>query len=57
MILRSYFTPSGLDYNLGRVNIGGCDFSPRGYTYVDTVGDVELKTFALQPEDLDFKVF
>lgn len=52
----SYYTPSGLEYNLNRINIGGCDFSSRGYTYVDTVGDVALDTFALQDEDLLQKV-
>ena len=41
---------------MGRVNIGGCDFSERKYTYVDTPGDVDLDTFELQVEDLDYKV-
>lgn len=36
--------------------MGGCDFSPRPYTYVDTPGDVDLNTFTLQEEDLDYKV-
>ena len=31
---------SGSEYGLGRVNIGGCDFSDRPYTYCDT----EVKT-------------
>ena len=35
--------------------MGGCDFSPRTYTYVDTPGDVELDTFALQEEDTVYK--
>lgn len=52
----SYFSPSGLEYNIGRVNMGGCDFSWRTYTYADAEGDVELSTFALQPEDTDYKV-
>ena len=50
-ILASYFDPSGLDYSIGRVNMGGCDFSTRTYTYVDTPGDVALETFELQEED------
>ena len=41
---------------MNRINIGGCDFSMRGYTYVDTVGDVALDSFALQEEDIDMKV-
>ena len=46
----------GIGYNTGRVNIGGCDFSPRAYTYDDNPGDVSLEKFELQTEDLDFKV-
>lgn len=55
-LLRSYYAPSGLEYNLNRINIGGCDFSSRGYTYADTEGDVGLETFALQEEDLLQKI-
>ncbi|XP_018014405.1 lysosomal acid glucosylceramidase isoform X2 [Hyalella azteca] len=55
-LLRAYYSSSGLEYNLNRINIGGCDFSSRGYTYVDTEGDVALETFALQPEDLEQKI-
>ncbi|XP_047479433.1 lysosomal acid glucosylceramidase-like [Penaeus chinensis] len=55
-LLSSYFSASGLEYNLGRVNMGGCDFSWRTYTYADAEGDVELSTFALQPEDTDYKI-
>ena len=50
-IMASYFDPTGLDYSIGRVNMGGCDFSTRPYTYVDTPGDVALDTFELQEED------
>ncbi|KAK8392735.1 hypothetical protein O3P69_014875 [Scylla paramamosain] len=46
----------GLEYNLGRLNMGGCDFSWRTYTHVDTPGDTNLDTFALQPEDLEYKI-
>ena len=51
-LMASYFDPTGLDYSTGRVNMGGCDFSTRPYTYVDTPGDVDLDTFELQEEDL-----
>eukprot|EP00095_Tigriopus_kingsejongensis_P004043 maker-scaffold5_size1054832-snap-gene-5.13 protein:Tk04043 transcript:maker-scaffold5_size1054832-snap-gene-5.13-mRNA-1 annotation:"hypothetical protein LOTGIDRAFT_158016" len=54
--IRSYYSKSGLNYGTGRINIGSCDFSPRPYTYADTPGDVELSSFALQEEDLDFKI-
>ena len=49
--MASYFDDSGLDYSIGRVNMGGCDFSTRPYTYVDTPGDIALETFELQEED------
>ncbi|KAG7161549.1 Lysosomal acid glucosylceramidase-like 3, partial [Homarus americanus] len=50
----SYFSSSGIEYNLRRVNMGGCDFSWRTYTYCDTSGDVDLEAFALQPEDIEY---
>ncbi|XP_045605281.2 lysosomal acid glucosylceramidase [Procambarus clarkii] len=56
LLLGSYFSSSGIEYNIGRVNMGGCDFSWREYTYVDTEGDVDLNTFALQPEDTEYKI-
>ena len=55
-IIESYYDPKGLDYSIGRINMGGCDFSVRKYTYADTEGDVELETFALQDEDNLHKV-
>eukprot|EP00094_Tigriopus_californicus_P008405 TCALIF_08098-PB protein Name:"Similar to Gba Glucosylceramidase (Mus musculus)" AED:0.13 eAED:0.13 QI:29/0.92/0.8/1/0.92/0.93/15/0/1019 len=56
LLVEAYFAKTGLDYNIGRVNIGGCDFSTRPYTYVDTPGDVDLETFALAEEDTDYKI-
>ena len=56
MFIRSYYEETGLDYNIGRVNMGGCDFSTRQYTYLDTEGDTVLATFMLQAEDLLYKV-
>lgn len=46
---------------MGRVPIGGTDFSTRPYTYDDDVGDfggadANLTKFALQSEDFKFKV-
>ena len=55
-IIQSYYDPKGLDYSIGRINMGGCDFSVRKYTYADTEGDVELETFSLQDEDNLHKV-
>ncbi|KAK7070173.1 hypothetical protein SK128_025476 [Halocaridina rubra] len=56
MLLSSYFSEHGSEYNLIRTNMGGCDFSWRLYTHADTEGDIELATFALQSEDTDFKI-
>ncbi len=55
-IIQAYYAPEGLDYTIGRLNMGGCDFSTRKYSYVDTPGDVALDSFALQDEDLLHKI-
>jgi glucosylceramidase len=28
-LIEAYYDPTGLDYSIGRVNMGGCDFSTR----------------------------
>ena len=33
-LIKSYYSPSGSEYNLGRINIGGCDFSDRFCTFI-----------------------
>lgn len=53
---RSYFSKEGIEYNLGRVPIGGTDFSTRGYTYSDDNSDATLKGFKLTIEDFKYKV-
>lgn len=56
-LLRAYFSDQGIEYTLGRVPIGGCDFSTRGYTYDDDHdGDFNLTFFELATEDLDYKI-
>lgn len=55
-LLESYFSDEGIGYNFNRVPIGGCDFSPRPYTLDDNEGDEDLSKFALQEEDLEYKV-
>lgn len=55
-ILEAYFGEDGLEYTLCRVPIGGSDFSPRVYTLADGGEDPELKKFAIQEEDLEYKV-
>nr|XP_027232645.1 glucosylceramidase-like [Penaeus vannamei] len=56
VLLRSYFSPEGLEYNLCRVPIAGSDFSTRPYSYDDFEGDVELKHFNLTEEDYLYKL-
>ena len=55
-LLESYYSPRGSEYNVGRINIGGCDFSDRPYTYCDTEGDLELETFSLARDDRLYKI-
>jgi glucosylceramidase len=55
-MFRSYFSDDGIKYNIGRVPIGGTDFSTRKYTYADTKGVPDLSNFDLAPEDIELKV-
>ncbi|CAG2166004.1 unnamed protein product [Oppiella nova] len=56
-IIRDYYSTNGIEYNMGRVPIGGADFSPRFYTYDDDhQGDFKLSTFKIQQEDYDLKM-
>ena len=58
-ILNDYFSRDGLEYNVGRIPIGGSDYSTRGYSYDDlnSGSDLNLTNFALAKEDIDYKVF
>lgn len=56
LLLRSYYHETGIDYNFGRVNLGGCDFSDRPYTYDDVEGDTKLEHFHLTHDDTEFKI-
>lgn len=62
-LLEDYFGKNGLNYNMARLPIGGTDMSARAYTYNDlniqenpAETDFELKKFALQIEDLEWKI-
>ncbi|XP_069186074.1 putative glucosylceramidase 4 [Procambarus clarkii] len=55
-LLKSYFSPEGLEYNLCRIPIAGSDFSARPYSYDDVEGDIELKHFNLTEEDYMYKL-
>ena len=59
LLLASYFDRDGLRYNIGRVPIGGSDFSPRNYTYDDLEPgqvDLSLSKWALAREDHEYKL-
>ena len=56
-ILVDYFSRDGLEYNVGRIPIGGSDFSARPYSYDDSGIDKSLKHFNLTEEDFQYKVF
>ncbi|XP_063590816.1 putative glucosylceramidase 3 [Penaeus indicus] len=56
VLLKSYFSPEGIEYNLCRVPIAGSDFSTRPYSYDDVEGDVELTHFSLADEDYLYKL-
>ncbi|KAG8229339.1 hypothetical protein J437_LFUL007147 [Ladona fulva] len=56
LLMQSYFSQLGTEYNIGRVPIAGCDFSTRTYTYDDIPGDILLSHFNLTQEDFLFKI-
>ena len=57
LIMKSYFSEEGIEYNVCRVPIGSTDFSVRNYTYDDSkTPDKNLEHFALAPEDFNYKV-
>ena len=56
-LIRTYFDrKTGSRYNLGRIPIGGSDFSTRPYTYDEVENDTKLEHFALTREDYDYKI-
>ncbi|KAK5649056.1 hypothetical protein RI129_003948 [Pyrocoelia pectoralis] len=55
-LLKSYYSENGLEYNIGRVPIGGSDFSTHGYSYNDGDEDPELLRFNLTSEDFSYKI-
>uniref|UniRef100_A0A1B6MEL5 Glucosylceramidase n=1 Tax=Graphocephala atropunctata TaxID=36148 RepID=A0A1B6MEL5_9HEMI len=55
-LIESYFGTSGIEYNLGRLPIGGTDFSPRPYTLDDVPFDEDLQHFNLTEEDHSYKI-
>ncbi|XP_054153718.1 lysosomal acid glucosylceramidase-like [Oppia nitens] len=57
-IINDYYSSDGLSYTMGRIPIGGSDFSTHKYTYddLDKREDLELKKFNLTNEDLKYKI-
>ena len=56
-LIDDYFSERGLEYTLGRVPIGGSDYSTRAYSYDDDhKDDFEFAHWALAKEDHDYKV-
>ena len=55
-LINSYYSPNGIEYNIGRVPMASCDFSTRIYTYDDVAGDFNLSHFSLAPEDVNLKI-
>ena len=55
-LINSYFSSSGIEYNMGRIPMASCDFSKRIYSYDDHEDDIDLKYFSLVDEDLHFKI-
>ena len=55
-VMKDYFAPNGLEYSMGRIPIGGCDFSTHPYSYDDHPGDINLTQFKLTKEDYLYKV-
>jgi glucosylceramidase len=55
-LINSYYSPDGIEYNIGRIPMASCDFSTRIYTYDDISGDFNLTHFNLVSEDLNFKI-
>ncbi|XP_046704327.1 lysosomal acid glucosylceramidase isoform X2 [Silurus meridionalis] len=55
-LLRQYFSPEGIEYNMVRVPMGSCDFSTRLYTYADLPEDYSLRNFSLAEEDTRMKI-
>ncbi|KAJ6224378.1 hypothetical protein RDWZM_002923 [Blomia tropicalis] len=55
-LIEDYYGSDGIEYRIARVPMGGCDFSTRPYTYDDHPNDFNLSKFALQSEDLQYKI-
>src|SRR5699024_9698238 len=55
-LIKDFFAPDGIEYRMGRVTVGGSDYSTREYSLDDHPKDESLSTFALQNEDFHYKI-
>ncbi|XP_013167366.1 PREDICTED: glucosylceramidase-like [Papilio xuthus] len=56
-MINSYFSECGIEYNMGRVPIGGCDFSTHLYAYNEyPIDDTYLTNYSLSYEDYHYKI-
>jgi glucosylceramidase len=54
-VMEKIFSDKGANFSLTRTHIGSCDFSVEGkYSYLDKIGDTELKTFSIDPDKEGF---
>lgn len=44
-VLDAYFGPNGIEYSVGRIPMGSCDFSEETYSFDDVPGDYNLTHF------------
>eukprot|EP00903_Cladosiphon_okamuranus_P018045 g16606.t1 len=44
-VLDAYFGPNGIEYSVGRIPMGSCDFSVETYSFDDVPGDYNLTHF------------
>ncbi|XP_022829498.1 glucosylceramidase-like [Spodoptera litura] len=55
--IQTYFGPEGIEYNMIRVPIAGCDFSEYPYTYAESPwNDATLSNFSLTHHDFFLKL-
>ncbi|KAL4711795.1 hypothetical protein ACJJTC_005964 [Scirpophaga incertulas] len=56
-LINSYYGAQGLEYNMIRVPIGGCDFSTHPYAYnMLPENDAALSNYSLTVEDYEYKI-
>ncbi len=55
-VMENIFSDKGANFSLTRTHIGACDFCVEGkYSYLDKVGDTELKSFSINTDKEGFE--